>query len=46
MTVKGLMMMKTASIIGEEFGTAALKTILPLRHETHGSILATLKELE
>ena len=46
MTVKGLMIMKAASIIGEELGTSALKTILPLRQETHGSILANLKELE
>ena len=30
--------MKAACIIGEEFGTAALKKILPLRHETHGSL--------
>ena len=32
--VKGLMLLKAASIIGEEFGTLALKKILPLRHET------------
>jgi hypothetical protein len=41
--VKGLMLLKTASIIGEEFGTAALKKIIPLRNETHGSILGFLR---
>ena len=44
--VKGLMILKSASIIGEEFGTMALKKIIPLRNETHGSLLAILKELE
>ena len=44
--VKGLMLLKAASIIGEEFGTLALKKILPLRHETQGSILVILKALE
>lgn len=44
--VKGLMILKTAAIIGEEFGTQALKKILPLRHETHSSIQIILKELE
>lgn len=38
--------MKAAAIIGEEFGTLALKKILPLRQETHGSLLVVLKELE
>lgn len=36
--IKGLMLMKAAAIIGDEFGTAALKKILPLRNESHGSI--------
>ena len=36
--IKGLMLMKAAAIIGDEFGTAALRKILPLRNETHGSI--------
>ena len=40
------MLMKAAAIIGEEFATAALKKILPLRHETHGSMYQILKELE
>jgi len=40
------MLMKAAAIIGEEFGTQALKKILPLRQETHGSMLIILKELE
>lgn len=44
--VKGLMVLKTAAIIGEEFGTQALKKILPLRHECHNSIYQILKELE
>lgn len=46
LAVKGLMVMKAAAIVGEEFGTAALKRILPLRQETHGSLLMILKELE
>ena len=46
LAVKGLMVMKAAAIVGEEFGTAALKRILPLRQETHGSLLMVLKELE
>lgn len=40
------MLMKSAAIIGEEFGTYALKKILPLRNETHGSMLQILKDLE
>ena len=40
------MVMKAAAIIGEEFGTGALKKILPLRVETHSSLLIILKELE
>ena len=44
--IKGLMLMKAASIIGDEFGTQALKKILPLRNETHGSIRQILGELE
>ena len=38
--------MKSAAIIGEDFGTLALKKIMPLRHETNGSLLIMLKELE
>ena len=38
--------MKAASVIGEDFGTAALKKSLPFRGETHGSILQILKELD
>jgi uncharacterized protein (DUF2249 family) len=38
--------MKAAAIIGEEFSTAALKKILPLRQESHSSLLIILKELE
>ena len=40
------MLLKTAAIIGEEFGTQALKKILPLRNETHSSIQVILRELE
>jgi len=40
------MVMKAAAIIGEEFGTSALKKILPLRQESHSSLLIILKELE
>ena len=40
------MLMKAASVIGDEFGTYALKKILPLRNESHGSIMQILKELE
>jgi hypothetical protein len=40
------MLLKAAAIIGDEFGTLALRNILALRHETQGSILIILKELE
>ena len=40
------MVLKAAAVIGEEFGTAALKKILPLREETNGSLAQILKELE
>lgn len=46
MAIKGIMIMKTASIIGEEFGTHALKKILPFRNESYTSILKILKYLE
>ena len=39
LVIKGIMLMKAASCIGDEFGTQALKKILPLRNESHGSIL-------
>lgn len=44
--IKGIMVLKAAAVIGEEFGTAALKKILPLREETHASLNQILKELE
>lgn len=44
--IKGIMVLKAAAVIGEEFGTAALKKILPLREETNGSLAQILKELE
>lgn len=31
--------MKAAAVIGEEFGTLALKKILPLRHESNSSMM-------
>ena len=46
LTIKCIMLLKAAAIIGDEFGTLALRNILPLRHETQGSILLILKELE
>ena len=39
LSIKGLLLLKAACVIGEEFGTAALKKIIPLRNETHSSIL-------
>ena len=33
-TIKCVMLMKAAAIIGEEFGTLALRKIMPLRNET------------
>ena len=39
LAIKGIMLMKAAAVIGEEFGTLALKKILPLRHETNGSMM-------
>ena len=44
--IKGIMVLKAAAVIGEEFGTAALKKILPLREETNASLSQILKELE
>ena len=38
-SIKGIILMKAASIIGEEFQTLALKKILPLRNESNNSIL-------
>ena len=46
LSIKGLLLLKAACVIGEEFGTAALKKIIPLRNETHSSILQILRELE
>lgn len=46
MTAKGIILMKAATIIGDDFGTLALKKIMPLRHETNGSLLSILRELE
>jgi hypothetical protein len=39
LAIKGIMLMKAAAVIGEEFGTLALKKILPLRHETNSSMM-------
>ena len=44
--VKGILVLKAAAVIGDEFGLGALRKILPLRQETHSSILHILKELE
>ena len=44
--IKGIILLKAACVIGDEFGTAALKKIQPLRQETQTSILNILKELE
>jgi len=37
--IKGIMLMKAAAIIGDEFDTITLKKILPLRNENQGSII-------
>ena len=39
LAIKGIMLIKAAAVIGEEFGTLALKKILPLRHETNSSMM-------
>ena len=39
MTIKGIIVMKSAAAIGEDFGTLALRKICPLRGETHSSLL-------
>jgi hypothetical protein len=39
LAIKGIMLMKAAAVIGEEFGTLALKKILPLRHESNSSMM-------
>jgi hypothetical protein len=46
LAIKCIMILKAAAIIGDEFGTLALRTICPLRHESQSSILHILKELE
>jgi hypothetical protein len=46
LAIKGILVMKTASIIGEEFGTHALKKMLPFRNESYTSLLKILKYLE
>ena len=46
MTIKGIIVMKSAAVIGEDFGTLALKMIMPLRYETNTSLLMILKLLE
>ena len=46
LAIKCIMLLKAAAIIGEEFGTLALRSILPLRNETQNSIHVMLKELE
>ena len=38
--------MKSAAVIGDEFGTEALQRIMPLRHENNASLTQILKELE
>jgi hypothetical protein len=43
MTIKGVIVMKSAAVIGEDFGTMALKKIMPLRYETNTSLLIILK---
>jgi len=40
------LVLKTACVIGEEFGTQALKKMLPLRGESHVSLIKILKYLE
>jgi len=44
--IKGIMTMKAATIIGEEFDSYSLRKILPLRNENQGTLLQILKELE
>lgn len=46
LATKGSLVLKTACVIGEEFGTQALKKMLPLRGESHVSLLKILKYLE
>jgi len=46
MATKGCLVLKTACVIGEEFGTQALKKMLPLRGESHVSLIKILKYLE
>jgi hypothetical protein len=39
-------MLKCAAVVGDVFGSRVLQNIVPLRHETHSSILNILKILE
>ena len=43
---KGLLVLKSASVIGDRFPSKALESIMPLRNESHKSLLNLLKTLE
>lgn len=43
---KGILLLKSAAVIGEVFGSRILQHINPLRNESHKSILQVLKILE
>ena len=43
---KGILILKSAAVIGEVFGSKVLQHICPLRHDTHKQILQVLKCLE
>jgi hypothetical protein len=37
--MKGILLLKSAAVIGDIFSTSALKDICPMRNESHKSIL-------
>lgn len=43
---KGLLLLKSASVIGDKFSSKALMHISPMRNESHKSVLSILKHLE
>jgi len=44
--VKALLLLKSAAVIGDVFGSKILHAISPLRYESHKSIIKLLKILE
>jgi len=46
MGVKGILLLKSAAVIGDVFGSKTLQHVAPMRNESHKSIMHLLKILE